>query len=146
MAFDCPGPYPGTGERHLARRVDRIERAGGHCLAVIRLASVVRRLLLIGPRLGLTLDTRPAKNPLFASFSGQISGWVVRKFVYREGQCRLALKSLRRRPVGCLRVIVTPQLPSKMQPHPTRERGAGQLHRPRFSPTPWKKTKRGGGA
>jgi hypothetical protein len=47
MAFDCPGPYPGTEETHLARRVDRIERAGGHCLAAIRLASVVRRLLLI---------------------------------------------------------------------------------------------------
>jgi hypothetical protein len=100
MAFDCPGPYPGTGEIHLARRVDRIERAGGHCLAAIRLASVVRRLLSIITELGFTLDTRPTKNPLFASFSEQISGSVVRKFVYREGQCRLALKSLRRRPGG----------------------------------------------
>jgi hypothetical protein len=42
-------------------------------------------------------------------------------------------------------MIATPSFLNKMQPHPTRERGAGQ-YTDLDSPTPTKTTEEGGGA
>jgi hypothetical protein len=126
----APAPIPVRGN-NLARRVDRLERAGGHCLAAIRLASVARRLLSGRSRFGSILAHKPTKNPLFASFLGRFSDGLLANLPTRRDNASSARKSLRRRPPGGgrMRMIATRSVFNKMQPHPTGERGVGLRER-----------------